>query len=165
MEERAEYDELLDEVCAKNDTTGTRAAALIDGLDDAVQAHRPWALPVLKDLAYVGAQRAVKRHARRRAPSAITKSGRDKVVMAGRKVTTETGGSAYQQEQLTLFTREDLQAMATRAGQQIKAERDNIEWAKALLALMDKHPSAATVADALRAEGTTIEAWLEASAS
>lgn len=164
LEERAEYDALLDEVVEANHSTGARASALIDGLDDAIQAHRPWALPVLRELAYAGAQRAVTEHVKRRAPRSSTKSGRSKATVAGRRIEVD-GVTHYEQRQLTLFTREQLAGMLDRAGRQIVAERDNIEWAKSLLALMDKHPSAATVAEALSAEGVSIEAWLQGSAA
>jgi len=164
MEERAELDALLDEVLSQHSTTGDRAHALIAGLEDAIQAHRGWALEALKELAYTGAQRAVKRHARKNAARLATKSGRDKTTIAGRLVVID-GAKAYEQAELTLFSRDDLDNMVRRSARQISAEGENISIAKHLLALLDKHPSATTVADALRAEGTTIEGWLEASAA
>lgn len=82
--------------------------------------------------------------------------------MRGTRIVTSSGGEVWIQEDIHIHTREMLEQGIRDAAAQIDSVRITIATYRALLALLDEHPSARFVADALAERGTTLDEYLAA---
>ncbi len=114
-EEREEFDDLLAEVVAVSRDTTDRLDLAETLLDDAIQAHRPWASEVANSCRREGLGREIKRYQDRQRV-AVAYDGRVLSVPAvqARKVVATDGSVSYQRGLIELWTWDELNAKALR---------------------------------------------------
>jgi hypothetical protein len=153
-EERAEYDQLMLEAGTDADGKPLPSHAIgprvLKALSDAAhQAHRTWAMEVLNDIYVSGCLKRWKDWNRGRA--VITVAGETYVTTKAAAMSVMKQAEGRQYFQLTFWedmSRDELtQIIASSAGR-IDSERTTIATARRLLKLLDRAPSARTVAQA-----------------
>jgi hypothetical protein len=159
-DERAELDALLDAAWTGTNRAGIAAGQAKSMLNDAVQAHREWASVVLDEALYEGLVALVKRHQKK---TVVTRRGPVSVVV-GALAPSDDRAATNVQLRLDLLTLDQVRHAIDVRGAQVQAATRSIWALRKLEALLLKHPSAAIVADALAAEGVTLEQFLELAA-
>jgi hypothetical protein len=166
-EERAEYDVLLYEAgfdeAGKPRPSHEIGQRVLEMLRSAAyQAQRAWAGYVLEDIAEAGALARWRNWSKRR----------EMVIVAGQSYVTtkasamgvrkqdEDGRTFYQATFWQDMTREELHQIMDRSTKQAESEKQTIALARKLLALLDRAPEAQTVADASKALGVDLAAYL-----
>jgi hypothetical protein len=160
-EERAEFEALLAEVCdASRDTTG-RLNLMEALINDAIQAHRPWATEVQRSARREGYAREIKRHQDRQR-AMVAYDGRVLSVPAvqARKVVDADGAVSYQRELIELWSWDELEAKRREAVQAARTYTDKIAHYDRLLILRELAPDAATPAEAAEQLGLDLGEWL-----
>lgn len=159
--ERAEFEELLTEVCdASRDTTG-RLNLMEELIGDAIQAHRPWASEVARSARREGFSREIKRHQDRQR-ALVAYDGRVLSVPAvqARRVLDEDGAVTYQRELIELWTWEELREKRKEAIKAATTYTEKIAHYDRLLMLGDLAPDSSTPAEAAESLGVDLGEWL-----
>lgn len=151
-------------------TPSEYAKRFLDGIRHHSANGEKWARLVEQDLddaSFKMAQAMVKKWSR--TVLVIHVDDGDKLVERGtmasvkRQVATEEGIRVEHQDILYVYAdREDLLQMLNSTRAQIRSLRVNERIQMALLELMDNHPEATIVQEALDAEGTDLQTYLEA---
>lgn len=161
-EERAEYDELLDDVCESSNVTRDRVARFLAGVDSAKQAHRWWATDVLNEIRARGAASLINAFNKARQRVFVAHDGRvlERSGVVGIKRHTPNGDVYVVQALIYTATREELLRKRSEYLSQIKAYDGNVEIVDKLLALLDLAGDCATPEDAAKKLGITVDGWL-----
>ena len=163
-QDREEYEVACTEAWDCAEGTQERALHFLRVVQDAAQAHRPWALCLLDEFLETGAAGELKRWRKRtQRVVAIAHDGRviDRPRVVGVMRRDDGGGASFTQESLFELTWQELEQVRSRDLSQISAYRDNLHVVSRLLELRELAPGAATPDDAARSLGTTVDAWLE----
>ena len=164
-QEHAEHEALIAEVIASTTGNGARAALYREMVEDAIQAHRPWARDVenrVLDNGYVAFWKN------------ISRQGVVHVIRDGRAATKprtwalpriSDDGARYTQDALIdVFTREDIMHKREEALRMIDTWDSTLTLYSALLDFLDK-AGADDVATAEAALGMSVNDWLEGRAA
>lgn len=168
-EERAEYDALLAEVVAATNKTPARLDLFERKLNDAIQAHRPWAREVERHCVRNGLAKEIKAFQDRNR-AMVAHNGR---VLNLPKVQStlvrdeESGEVFYQRELIELWTWEQIADKRTEALKARQGYTEKVAHYDRLLALREMCPDASTPAEAAKALGLNLDEFLgvEAKAS
>lgn len=165
-EEREEFDELLAEVVAATRDTTDRLNLADKLLNDAIQAHRPWASEVEASCRREGLGREIKRYQDRQRV-AVAYDGRILSVPAvqARKVVADDGVVTYQRELIELWTWDQL---FEKRGEAIKAQAtysEKVAHYDRLLALRVLAPDSKSPSEAAQQLGIELDAWLAGTAA
>lgn len=160
-EECDEYETLLALVVDSSTDTRERLDTFERLLNDAVQAHRPWATEVSRACRRNGLSGEIRRHqGRQRVP--VSYDGRVLSVPAvqSRRVVTASGEVAHQRELLEYWTWDDLRSKRAEAVKAANTYTENIAAYDRLLMLGELAPASATPAEAAAALGVDLGEWL-----
>lgn len=169
VDERAEYDKLLAEVIAATNNTTARLDLFEAKLNDAIQAHRPWAREVEQYSVRIGLAKEIKAF-QDRSRAMVAHNGR---VLNLPKVQStlvrneESGEVFYQRELIELWTWEQIADKRTEALKARQGYTEKVAHYDRLLALRDMCPEANTPAEAAKMLGLNLDEFLgvEAKAS
>lgn len=160
-EERAEFEALLTEVCDASRDTAGRLNLMEELIQDAIQAHRPWATEVARSARREGYAREIKRHQdRQRALVAYDGRVLSMPAVQARKVLDADGEVSYQRELIELWTWAELRAKRKEAIRAAKTYTDKVAHYDRLLFLAELAPEAGTPSEAAKALGLNLEEWL-----
>lgn len=161
-DERAEYDALVSESLTTSKATRERTAHFLDGLSDAEQAQRRWAVEVARSLKETGAASHLKRAEKAANQAAV--SYRGEVVAIPRTIgikTPDASGATVDQQMLFDYIPFDrLEDKAKEYVTNLRANRRNLDTVLRLLDLRTQVPEAATPAEACGKLGTSVDAYL-----
>lgn len=160
-EEREEFEALLDEVVSSSRDTTERLNLADRLLNDAVQAHRPWAAEVQASCRREGLAREIKRHQDRQRVS-VAYDGRILSVPAvqARRVVATDGAVSYQRELIELWTWDQLIEKRTEAIRAKATYSDKVAHYDRLLALRVLAPESKSPDDAAQQLGIDLDYWL-----
>lgn len=160
-DERAEYEVMLDAVIESSKNTGDRLNTFERLLNDAVQAHRPWARDVERVAIRAGLGKEIKAH-QDRIRAHVSYDGRvlDLPRVQARRVASPAGEVVYQRELIELWTWSEIEAKRNEALSGQSAYTSKIAHYDALLALRDMAPGSTSPVDAARQLETTVDQWL-----
>lgn len=160
-EDCAEYDALVEEVFDRSRLIDVRTRDYLAGIADGVQGNRRWARDAMREIEWTGAQALVKRE-EATVRSHVKAKGRNVPGTVGVRRQRADGDT----EQLRLgweeLTRDGIRAKRDEYAKQRDAANVNVAICAALDDLMEAHPMAATVADALIASGEDLQSYLNA---
>ena len=160
-QEREEFDELLTEVITSSNETTARLDLAERLLNDAVQAHRPWASEVQRSALREGLSREIKRHQdRQRVPVSYDGRVLSMPAIQARKVVDASGSVSYQRELIELWTWQELQAKREEAIRASKTYGEKVAHYDRLLFLRVLAPESLTPAEAAETLGLDLGAWL-----
>lgn len=161
-EERAEFEALVSEVMAAHKTTGDRADALLDGLRDARQAHKSWASHVLDDATHDGLAKVIRSASRKKRCSYKAKKGAvvDLASVGGVRREGQWVQLAFEE-----MSRPEMAGHIDLLDSQIAHLGARRGALQRLMGIFERHPTARSLADALDAEGTTLDDVLGAVAA
>jgi len=167
-DDRAEYNALLVEAvydpAGQNRPTHLMGVELGRLLDDAVQAGRSWAMELRQEALSIGLQRIAKDYLKALQKMKVwTEDGiqsRSAVFGSPRK-NPSTGRVEYVQLFLPTMGPADIRHVMALAARRRHADEALIATGRHLLVLCDRHPEAPTLQDALDAEGTTFNEYLD----
>lgn len=160
-DERAEYVALMEAVIAASKNTHDRVDVFERLLNDAVQAHRPWARDLERLAVRDGLRREIKAHTDRER-ALVSHDGQvlNLPSVQARRLTAPTGEIYYQRELIQKFTWEEIEAKRREAMQGRRTYSDKIAHYDALLALRDMAPESTSPEDAAKQLETTVDQWL-----
>lgn len=160
-EERAEYEALVGEVVDASRETRARLDLMDELINDAIQAHRPWASEVARAARREGYAREIKRHQDRQR-ALVAYDGRVLSVPAvqARKVVDSDGSVTYQRELIELWSWDELWEKRGEALKAAKTYSEKVAHYDRLLALRELAPDAETPAEAAEALGLDLGEWL-----
>lgn len=162
-DEREEYDALIND-CLNGDriVNHDKVLRFKRGLEDAVQAHRPWARD-LQDSAMIDGLRKILK-ARAKAESVILVDYRGnliaKATRIGRRTKSTNGSTTHDQALITDFTWEQLEEWLYGIQSQIKSLLVNVDVANRLKELRKEYPETTTVNEALLLAGKSLNEYL-----
>lgn len=160
-EERDEFEEMLAVVVASSSDTTDRLDLAERLLNDAVQAHRPWATEVQRSALREGLAREVKRHQdRERVPVAYDGRVLSLPAVQARRVVSSAGAVSYQRELIELWSWAELHAKRGEAIQASKTYDEKVAHYDRLLMLQVLAPDSTTPAEAADQLGVKIADWL-----
>lgn len=168
QQDRDEYSQACAEAWASADSTGDRGRRLNELVADAVQAHRPWAVDLLRQFCERGAQAELKSWRKTTFPlTAVSHDGRvlSKTRVVGVERQDDDGARYVTQALFDLMSFAEIEQKIRDYQSQVRAYGDNIDVARRLLKLRDLVPEAETPAEAVSRLGTTVDAWLMEAAS
>lgn len=164
--DQSDYDQIIRQACNEASGTGERVALIAHYIDDAVQAHRPWATTVQIDAQMAGYSRDLK---------SWLKRSRVLVVLDGRTVSKPTvlgarrrdaGGIEFAlQLDIAVMTFREIRDKALEASRIAKTYTDSRRYLDAVFALADRVPNADTPAEALSMLGISLDDWLGSAAA
>lgn len=157
VNEQAELDAAMEAAWTGTTSASVAAGRLHEYLNDAVQAQRPWASIKLAEATDRGLVDLVKRYRKSRAVA--VKKGQTPAVVGVQLAAAEWGQVALEQ-----LTRDQVASVIASRRKQIAGLRRSISCMEALLRLLDEHPTAKTVGDALKRQRTTLSELMEAAA-
>lgn len=163
QQDRDEYAAACAEAWDAGDSTRERGRHFRALVDDAVQAHRPWAMDLARQFAERGAQSELNSWRKSTRPlAAVAHDGRliSKTRVVGVPRLGPDGEVYITQALFDLMTFDEIVQKIREYERQSFAYRDNIQVAKRLLELQTAAPDALTPADAAARLGTTVDAWL-----
>ena len=161
--ERAEYDQLVTEALAEA-SVPVRRDIFLAGFDDAIQAHRHWALDVQQDIRDTGADRILSNEQKVRRPRVAV--AHDGMILGkvpqdwGVKRRSEDGQVDNQRTLFEFMTWQELRDKLSWLTGQIKTYENDAYAVIRLLALAERVPEASCPADACAQLDITIEDWL-----
>lgn len=162
-DERAEFDLLVTEALAVSKTSA-RVDVFLNGLDDAVQAHRVWARDFLTDIRRRGAESLLKSEMELRRPRVAVVHDGTVIGKAPREFgyidRNEEGKSAHHRSLFDFLTWDELRVKREEFVRTRRAAEVDTFTVDKLLTLQDKAPSAATPDEACRLLGITVEEFL-----
>lgn len=162
-EDREEYEELVTEAL-REQATADRRDVFLAGLDDAVQAHRVWALDVNATIRNDGADKILTREQAVRRPRVPVAHNGQILGKAprefGRKIRDEDGAVIHARTLFDLLTFEELREKRLEFQGTERAARIDRYTVEKLLTLEQLVPGATTPAEACEQLGTTVEAFL-----
>lgn len=157
-DDKAEIDALYAEAWKGTDKAAIAAFSFRELVEDAVQAQRPWAQVLHDETFERGAAEMAKRYRRRVAAPLYTKKGSVSRI-AGAKAATATG-MTWVQLTIESMTHEQVQQQLLVQRRNRQGATKNIAALSPVAKLMARHPDADTVADALDAEGISLDELL-----
>lgn len=160
-EEREAARAAMAEAWANTTATATAVDRLRSILADAQQAQEKWPALLIDEAIDRGLAIALKRHRTATRPKAEGRRGRINGVV-GVNVVTSTGGEEWQQLPLDDLTRGHLDAQLAVRSKQRDASTKALAALRRLIVLLERHPSANTVGEALTLEGVSLDDWLAA---
>lgn len=160
-EERDEFEDLLADAVAYSSATTLRLDRAEQLLNDAIQAHRPWASEVERSALREGLAREIKRHQDRQRV-AVAYDGRVLSVPAvqARRVVDSSGVVSYQRELIELWSWDEVHAKRAETIQATKTYSEKIAHYDRLLMLQVLAPDSATPAEAAEQLGLKLTDWL-----
>lgn len=168
-EEKAEYDALIAEVVAATNKTSDRLNLFERKLDDAVQAHRPWAREVERHCVRNGLAKEIKAYQDRNR-ALVSHNG--EVLNVPKVQSTlvrdeESGEVFYQRELIELWSWDQILDKRAEALRAKRGYTEKVAHYDKLLALRDLCPDSNTPAGAAKALGLNLDEFLgvEAKAS
>jgi hypothetical protein len=163
-QDREEYEVACAEAWDHAEGTRERALHFLALVQDAAQAHRPWALSLLDEFLESGSASELKRWRKRtQRVVAVAHDGRvlDRPRVVG-VVRQRDDGARYSDQTLyDLLTWEQIEEVHAGYLRQISAYRDNAYITSLLLELRNLAPAAMTPREAAELLGTTVDAWLD----
>lgn len=166
-EERAEYELIMELACFDPHTGKAYPTAKLGEnvrreLDRAESMGQAWARWFIEDDRELGHQRRAKQWLGSRSLIQVSDDEQRLVTKRQRySILRETSaGREWQPMLYEDMTWSDLEQLIASNQSQIYTGRLNLRTHQRLLALRDRHPGAATVGDALRAEGASIDDYL-----
>lgn len=163
--ERTEYDDLLRQVVGDDPApkaTAALADELLDALRSAEQAHRTWATRAIEHATRAGLKSMLRSWIRSRS-SVLYRTPDGSVVGMSRRAGVKRSG-AYQQVMFEQLTPAEARAYLNSIEAQLIAIGARFTSLARLVDLVERHPDARTVAEALAAEDTSIDVVLGAAA-
>lgn len=161
-DERDEYEEMLAEVCNATKNSSERLDLFDEKLNDAIQAHRPWASDVALSCRRFGLGKEISRfESRNRALVSFDGRVLSLPSVQARKVQV-AGEVVYQRELLTLWTWDELLDKRAEALGAQTSYSARVGHYDRLLALREKAPDTATPQEAADALGIDLDEWLAA---
>lgn len=162
--DRDEYEVASAEAWDAAESTRERAMHFLLLVQDAAQAHRPWALALLGDFLESGAASELKRW--RKASHKVVALAPDGRILSrprtvGVQRKTADGVVYVQQEAFDLLAWEEIERKIADFRIQIGAYADNIFILSTVLELRELAPGSSTPDEAARQLGTTVDAWLD----
>lgn len=161
-EARAEFRDLMHDICNATPDTGQRRNALVDALPDLLQSHRYWPHDLERRMLHVGALDIVREFARAErtrpvmAPGvSATKSG-----VLSLKVKNDAG---EMWNQLTIFEIATFEQIAAKRREYLKLARsynENVAFLDRLLALHELAPDASNPLEACEELGISMDEYL-----
>jgi len=161
-EEKAEYDALLAEVVAATNRTPARLDLFERKLNDAIQAHRPWAREVERHCVRSGLAKEIKAF-QDRSRAMVAHNGR---VLNLPKVQStlvrneESGEVFHQRELIELWNWDQIVEKRAEALRARRGYTEKIAHYDKLLALREMYPEANTPAEAAKALGLNLDEFL-----
>lgn len=162
-QEREEYDALVNQVLnGDRIVNADKAHRFRLGLEDAVQAHRPWAQDVLANATEYGLRKILKDRAKTEARTMIDYRGNiiAKTTRIGRRRKSASGVTFFDQALMDDFTWDELREWLDQISRQISAMFINKDMADRLLSLHERFPDSATPREACALLGTTVNDYL-----
>lgn len=163
---RREYETLMNEVIAEAESTGERARLMQAKINDAIQAHREWAMDVERTAALDGYSAAIKVHLKR--TRVVVNVGGDRPAIKPRTIGTKRQGQDGKVIDLQLpfevLTFDQLRHKRREYITQVQAYTDNLAFADRLLALEEMAPGSTTPAEAARMLGVILDDYLAGAA-
>lgn len=160
-EDVREWDSLLQEVVESAETTVERTDLMERLMDDAVNAHRPWANDMQRQCLRDGYARQWKAYMKRTRVIVATREATvEKPRVVGVKRLDEAGAKYDVQALYELLTFDEIRAKRRENLAQIKAYTDSVAVCDKYLALQSLAPEAATPAEAAKSLGIDIDEWL-----
>ncbi len=161
----AEYNTAMREVVANANGTGERVALWRTVIDDAIQAHRPWAHDVDRDARAVGDASEIKRWLKRhRVVIAIGGRTVRKPRVIGTRRPTDDGVVVDLQLPFAVLTFDEIRNKRTAYLRQLAAYTDDVAVMDILLALSDMAPGTFTPQEAASSLGISLDEYLAESA-
>lgn len=160
-QEREEFEELLAAVTSASSGTTDRLDLMDRLINDAMQAHRPWATEVARAARREGFAREIKRFQDRQRAT-VAYDGRVLSVPAiqARRVVDGSGAVAFQRELIELWTWDELTAKRAEAIQASRTYSEKVAHYDRLLVLRDLAPESSTPAEAAESLGFELGDWL-----
>lgn len=164
-QERDEYEELLAEVCNATTDTRDRLDLLEEKLNDAMQAHRPWAFSVATQCRRFGLGKEISRFQDRNR-ALVSFDGRllSMPRVQSRRVEVD-GELTYQRELIVLWTWDELREKRREAIRATETYSAKVGHYDRLLALAEKAPGTATPAEAADVLGLDLDEYLGTAAA
>ncbi len=162
VEERERTREAMTEAWSKTTNVSVATSELRSILNDAVQAHEPWATAMLDEATARGLATALKKHRTSTRRSVESERGRINGVVGVLGVAANGISTEWQQLPLSDLTFEQLAVAFAVRSKQRDASTKALGILRRLLTLVEKHPATSTVAGALALEGVTLDDWLAA---
>lgn len=164
-ESRAEYDQMMAEVVAGADGTGERAALMATKVDDAIQAHRQWAMELEQAARLDGYAEETKRYLKRTRVVINVGEGEkarkvSKARVIGAKRETATGKWVDVQLPFELLTWDDLTAKQVECQQQRQSYSDTLALLGRMFSLKAKMPDSHGPAEAAELLGIDLDDYL-----
>lgn len=164
-DDRVEFEALIDEALHEP-VVADRRDVFLTGLDDAVKAHRFWALDINSEIRHDGADRILKREQDRRRPRVPVAAngailGRMPRVV-GRRERDEDGKVIHQRSAFDYLTWDELRDKIDEYSRNRRQLDVEVIALRRLLTLRDLVPGAATPAEACDQLGITVEEFLAA---
>lgn len=160
-DEREEYEAMMALVVASSKNTRDRTKLIAKLLNDAVQAHRPWARDVEYQAIRTGLAKEIKAY-QDRTRALVSHDGQvlNLPSIQSRRIQSVDGEIYFQRELIEVWSWEQIEAKRTEALVGQHAYTSKIAHYDALLALRDMAPGAKTPDEAVRQLGTTVDQWL-----
>lgn len=161
-EERAEWEDLLEQVTQEAESTGDAVDMLKQLVRDAVQAQRFWANDV-EDAALRTGLRSLVNAYKKRQRVLVSYQGEllNKARAIGVKHVAEDGSTWHAQPLIDVMTWDQLREKRREYLTQIRAYTSNVAEMDQLLALQEICPGAATPQEACEQLGTTVDEYLK----
>lgn len=161
-EELEEFDGLVAEAMTAK-RSDERNRRFVAGIEDAIQAHRPWAREVQADMVYHGAARILKAEEKRRpnATIAVSFDGQilDKPRALGVRRVDEEGNSYFDRTLFDYMTVEELRTKRAEFLTVAKAYTEDAEVMDRLIAMCEV-AGVSTPAHASASLGVSVENWI-----
>lgn len=161
-DERAEWNQLLDDANAKGDTTSERGRAVVDMLDDAEQAQKTWVPYIRGKWLLSGATGEAKARLKVTSTTLVSLKTASSIrpMAVGTKTRTPSGAVADTQKLFIEMTWAEVEAHRDMLLRQLRELGFSAATDNKLLGLRDKYPATKGPAEACRKLGVTIEAFL-----
>jgi hypothetical protein len=163
--DHTDWQDLIEDAWLAGHTTQARLDALEELLAEARHAGRPWARDVERECLRAGLNREIVAHGVSRQPK-VAYSYNGRVIVKPRRrglqVRRADGAVAHQQSLWEELTWEEFSAVWAARARQVHTLAEELLLIERIAALQDRHPATRGVADALAAEGCSLDEWLAA---
>jgi hypothetical protein len=164
-DERSEYDALLEEVVSATTDSAERLDLFEERIDDAIQAHRPWASEVDSACRRFGMGKEIARYEAR---NRVLVSWEGRVLslpaIQARKVKTDSGQVTYQRELIELWSWPQIVEKRSEALRSANAYTEKVAHYDRLLALQVLAPESDSPRAAAEQLGLDLDEFLSKAA-
>lgn len=165
--ERHEFNALLDDANAIDGSTRARGVEVLRLLNDAVQAHQPWADAVMDGWLLSGAMTAAKRRHKQTSVAKVklVRAERSRPMVVGTKSVDPRSGQLVDRQQLILdMSWDGIQARLSQSVRRVQDLNFTAATDRKILALRERCPESSTPAEACRMLGVDFYEYLAGAA-